>query len=514
VNRHIAKALLDDAFYQVLDNKVFRLLVILSIGLVLPTFLIGFREDGIHVLFGWKTFTYGDLFSGFGGSRTPATRDLHIFFVQTFQSLIVQNLAGTIGLVFCIAATAFFVPRMLEKGAADTLFSKPVSRIVLLLARYVAGLLFVGVLSFVLVLGMHIGLLVTSGYSDPGFLWSALTLVYIFALVHAFSTLVAVFTRSSVAAILFTLMLYTVNGCVQPAWVQKEWRFERRAMKVEADDESEKTKEEPPTPAIIAVLIDVLDTWHWIMPKTNDADVLTVKLRTVVAGREQVLFDPTGKLSVVKDPPGLVRQDKSETVELAREPAVWTANGDDGAEVARITISRRSRSVEKPDAPEKARKANQSANAAANDFLKSLAGKSEVQGKPQKTREPSAGREFSMMPSLDRQVVRWSENGPHGLVSREHAFFSVDDWMYEVDSTLQTEWQSREDRGELVTRFFEGFHIQRDSAADLEPKEWYEKKFGWTAPFKYNAFVSLGTSIAFALILLGIAGWRLKRIDF
>lgn len=512
MNRHIAKALLDDAFYQVLDNKVFRLLVILSMCLVLPTFLVGIREDGIHVLFGWKTFTYADFFSGFGAGRTAPTRDLHIVFIQTIQSLLVQNLAGTIGLVFCIAATAFFVPRMLEKGAADTLFSKPVSRSVLLLARYVAGLLFVGVLSFLLVLGMHIGLLVTSGYSDPGFLWSALTLVYIFALVHAFSTLVAVFTRSSVAAILFTLMLYTVNGCVQPVWVQKEWRIERQAMKVEADEETEKVKEEPPT--IVRVLVGVLDTWHWIMPKTNDADVLTVKLRTVVAGREQVLFDPNGKLSVAKDPPGLVRQDKTEKVDLAREPAVWTATGDDGTEVARITISRRNRVIEKPGAADKARKSLQTANTAANEFLKSLEGKPEVQGKPLKTREPSSGREFSMLPSLDRQVVRWNENGPHGPGLRERAFFPVDDWMYEVDSTMLADWQGREEHAEVVLRFFDGLQIQRDSAADLEPKEWYEKRFGWTAAFKYNAFVSLGTSIAFALIMLGIAAWRLKRIDF
>ena len=206
MNRIMAKALLADAFYQVLDNKVFRLLVLLSIGLVAPTFLVGFREDGVHFLFGWKTFTYKEFVSAFG-VPVPEIHDIHVAVIQQVQAIFVGGLAGTIGILFCIAATAFFVPRMLEKGAADTLFSKPVARFVLLLARYVAGLLFVGVLAFVLVLGMHIGLLVTSGYSDPGFLWSALTLVYIFALVHAFSTLIAVYTRSSVAAILFTLML-------------------------------------------------------------------------------------------------------------------------------------------------------------------------------------------------------------------------------------------------------------------------------------------------------------------
>ena len=39
MNTHTARALLDDAVYQVLDNRVFRLLTIIVIGIVAPTFL-------------------------------------------------------------------------------------------------------------------------------------------------------------------------------------------------------------------------------------------------------------------------------------------------------------------------------------------------------------------------------------------------------------------------------------------------------------------------------------------
>ena len=42
-----------------------------------------------------------------------------------------------------------------------------------------------------MVLGVHAGLTVVSGYSDPGFLWGLVTLTYVFSLVHAFSTAVA-----------------------------------------------------------------------------------------------------------------------------------------------------------------------------------------------------------------------------------------------------------------------------------------------------------------------------------
>ncbi|MBI3628228.1 MAG: branched-chain amino acid ABC transporter permease [Candidatus Rokubacteria bacterium] len=147
MKRVVARALLQDAFSQVMDNKVFRLLVLASITLIAPAFLIGFREDGIHILFGWKSITYAALFDTVS-APVPHVKDLNVYVIQGVQTAIVQGLAGGLGILFCIAATAFFVPRMLEKGAADTLFTKPLSRVVLLLSRYVAGLIFVGALSF------------------------------------------------------------------------------------------------------------------------------------------------------------------------------------------------------------------------------------------------------------------------------------------------------------------------------------------------------------------------------
>ena len=59
-------ALFQDALYQVLDNWVFRILAVLTGCLVLVTFLIGFREDEVVLLFGLKTWSYADLTHNFG----------------------------------------------------------------------------------------------------------------------------------------------------------------------------------------------------------------------------------------------------------------------------------------------------------------------------------------------------------------------------------------------------------------------------------------------------------------
>ncbi|MDP6838226.1 MAG: hypothetical protein QF724_04750, partial [Planctomycetota bacterium] len=174
MNKSTASALLLDAFYQVLDDKIFRLLVILTIAMVAPTVLVGFQEEHISVLFGLKEYPYDTLVQFFG-MRLSADAEPNVFIIQSLQTLVIEGLAGTLGIVFCIAATAFFIPRILEKGAADTTFSRPVSRLTLLLSRYFSGLLFVTILAVILIGGMHLGFLIFSGYSDPGFLWSVPT---------------------------------------------------------------------------------------------------------------------------------------------------------------------------------------------------------------------------------------------------------------------------------------------------------------------------------------------------
>src|SRR5258706_5286091 len=261
MNKPIARALFLDAYYQVLDNKVFRLLAIVASLLVLPTFVLGASEQGLVILYGVKTVPWEDIGWLVGGLRN------HALIVQRYQDIVVGGLAGTIGILFAIAATAFFVPRMLEKGAADVVFSRPVSRHVLLLARYCAGVLFVAILSTALVLGMHIGLLLVSGTSDPAFLWSVATIVYVYTLVHSVSLLMGVLTRSSVAAILMTILFFSFNGCIHQSWIGSEYYREQQRL-----EQEEKAKEgAPPEEGKIGggplFLFRLVVGLHFLLPK-------------------------------------------------------------------------------------------------------------------------------------------------------------------------------------------------------------------------------------------------------
>jgi hypothetical protein len=49
---------------------------------------------------------------------------------------------------------------------------------------------------------------------------------------------------------------------------------------------------------------------------------------------------------------------------------------------------------------------------------------------------------------------------------------------------------------------------------ELDPWKIYGRRFGWRAPPPYNAWLSIGTTLAFAGLALSLAWWRLARIDF
>lgn len=500
MNATIAKALLEDAWRQVVDNKVFRLLVILVLVPIATSFLIGFHQDRIELLWGWREVPYDRLtqFLGPGGSHTA---DLRAAVIQAFQAGIVSFFGGFVGVIFCISATAFFVPRMMEKGAADMLFSKPVGRFTLLLSRYVAGILFVGTLAFLLVLGMYAGFRIVSGYDDPGFLWGALTLVYLYGILYAFTIAVATVTRSSTAAILLSLILFLFSGCIHRGWMFKEFATEQRvASELEDQAEAETPKSEAQiraegaadNPAFVNFLLGLLDALHYALPKTTEAAILTEKLKRDLARRPPVFEEPEAGLYVQDAPEDFVRGEGTGEGVLA----AWTKPSAGGGPPDRVLLRREARTNAE------GRRILTSRRAQA--MQKELASSTEDGTEPALDETDVAGR---TAPRL-----RWTEARDGGRVLRERVFFSIGDWFYVADFELDANAWKDEQRDRLSSRFLRGWSL--DVGGPSTPDEWLERRFEWDAPLRYNLFFSIGSSLAFALLMLAIAGLELRRADF
>ncbi len=523
MNAPILQALVLDAWQQVLDNKVFRLLVGVAILLVAPTFLIGFHSTHVEFLWGLGSISYADMVSLLPAEFQGITGQIEepgIRLIQILQDLIVSSFAGTLGVVLAIAATSFFVPRMLERGAADTLFSKPVPRWALLASRYVSGLLFVAVLSFLLVLGMYLGFRVTSGYDDPGFLWSALTLVYLYSALHAFSLLVATLTRSSVAAILLTIVLFSFSGCVHAAWVQKEQvendqRFQtilaasalREAALEEArtsaadtgsaeGGEAASTASEETGGVILERLKLALDVLHYVLPKTNDASVLIRKLKRSFEPMF-ALEDPAGQLVIEHRLRGWTLTSPGKR-DLAASPAVWVPADGDLTSPYSLRLARRSRLVE-----EGGRTRTRTTLSMASELLEEL------------RRDPAvrdAAREPLRLAGTQAHLVSWKLGEGEATLQRERWLFGYRDWVFELDATLPDLPPGQEDNDRWRRDLRR--HLELGEDAGLQGSFWYERQFTLDAPWRYNPLFSIGSTLLFTLTSLLLAAWKLRRIDF
>lgn len=487
MNPNIAKALFRDALAQVVDNKMFRLLVVLMMFFVVPTFVIGVREDGFVILFNWEK-PYVEFFAYFGETNLPP--NVHEVLIRAFQAVLVDGLAGVFGILFSVAATAFFLPRMLEKGAADTVFSKPVSRFTLMLSRYFAGVLFVSILATMLVGGMYFGLLLVSGYNDPGFLWTILTLIYLFAVFHAVSILLGVFTRSSVAAILLTLMFFVFNGCVHNAWRATELG----RGKVEVADAEEAAEEEAAKSAsdrLLDGLVTGLNVLHYTLPKTSDASLIANKLRKSVEVRNMELVDPDTDLTIRSAPRGYERDVRSS---LAREGVTWIAPAPDGADEATIRLSRSS--------------VDEASRAATAKALRSEL--REVEG----VEDHESRRD--LLANRRADVFRWEEDRAGAMRAREAWIFQGAQWVYRVEIDADSAWAAETNQEEVFAGFLDGFSFGDEDGDPFEmgARDPYERKFGWDAEWKYNAFFSIGSTLAFIAAMLAIAWLKLRRIDF
>lgn len=268
MNVVVLRALFLDAWYQVLDNRVFRAVAFLTALPIALSFAVGFREEELVILFGWKEIQYAELFRMFDMNvGTAGLGQARALMIETLADRVVGFLTGSLGVVVALAATAFFVPRTLERGAAEVLFARPIPRVLVYASRYVAGLLFVGLLSAVLLSGVFAGLRVSSDYSYFGLFWALPTVLYVFAVVHAISMMIGVWTRSSPAAILLTLAFFIGNGCVHTGWKVKETLLGE--VTSPADE---------PGPTLQA-FYSAVDGAHLVLPKTGDADEIVDIIR-------------------------------------------------------------------------------------------------------------------------------------------------------------------------------------------------------------------------------------------
>jgi ABC-type transport system involved in multi-copper enzyme maturation permease subunit len=128
-----------------------------------------------------------------------------------------------------IFATAHLVPRMQEKGTIDLYLSRPVSRVKLLMSRYLAGLLLAASNIFYLILSMWLIVMWKTHVVHPKFLMAAVIILFVVATLLAFAFLVGVVTSSTAVSIMSSYAIFFFGLMLAghdrfAAVVSKQWQ--------------------------------------------------------------------------------------------------------------------------------------------------------------------------------------------------------------------------------------------------------------------------------------------------
>jgi ABC-type transport system involved in multi-copper enzyme maturation permease subunit len=172
--------------------------------------------------------------------------------IGMIENVLVGYIGSTIAVLVSIVISAFFIPNMLRKGSVDLLLVKPISRVSLLLYKFVGGLTFIFLNTVVAVVGVWAALGLRSGVWAVSFLETILILTFFFAILYSVSTLFGVLTRSPIAAILLTVGVWAVFfiiGLIH-SFMEQFRSLDRVAQAIQAKlgDEGVKALEAPDAP--------------------------------------------------------------------------------------------------------------------------------------------------------------------------------------------------------------------------------------------------------------------------
>ncbi len=159
----------------------------------------------------------------------------------------------TIGLFLSLFSTADIIPSIMTKGRLDLYLARPVSRAQLLIGKYLGAVFVVTANIVYAIVGIWLVIGFKTGVWNVYFLYSGLTIVFMFAVLYAVLTLIGVFSKSTSVLIIAVYLLISIS----PVLAQRDKIF---------------------LFPLGIVWETVIDALYWIVPKYYELTVMTHEL--------------------------------------------------------------------------------------------------------------------------------------------------------------------------------------------------------------------------------------------
>ncbi|MBX3410413.1 MAG: ABC transporter permease subunit [Phycisphaeraceae bacterium] len=193
-------ALFIDAYRELNARRLFWITMALNVLAVAAVAIMGINERGITLLH-WEF-------------PLPMINSTNIapslFYKFIFVQIGIPVWLTWVATVLALVSTASMIPDFIAGGAIELTLSKPVSRVRLLLTKFATGLLFVALQVTVFTLGVFLVIGLRGNEWEPR-LWLAVPIVLLFfSYLYSVMMLLGLLTRSTIASLLLTLLVWFV----------------------------------------------------------------------------------------------------------------------------------------------------------------------------------------------------------------------------------------------------------------------------------------------------------------
>jgi hypothetical protein len=193
-------AMLLDGYRELNSKRMFWIVLFLS-GLVVISFAaVGVRDEKL-------TFLWFD-------TPVPVPFDAADLYRMLFSALGISVWLAFAATILALISTASIFPDFISGGSIDLYLSKPISRLRLFVTKYVTGLLFVALQVAIFATASYVVIGVRGGVWEGGIFLAIPLVVCFFSYLYAVSVLAGVVTRSTLAAVLLTVLFWFFLFCL------------------------------------------------------------------------------------------------------------------------------------------------------------------------------------------------------------------------------------------------------------------------------------------------------------
>lgn len=150
------------------------------------------------------TYLGFDTFGKLPFSKEQADSFIRQWVISTLMSTVV----GIAGIIAAILVTSTIIPQMFEPGSITLLLSKPVSRSLLFIAKFLGGCAFILLNVAYLVTGLWLILGTRFGIWNQGMLWCIPIFMFMFLIYYAVSALTGLVWKSPVISVVMTVLFW------------------------------------------------------------------------------------------------------------------------------------------------------------------------------------------------------------------------------------------------------------------------------------------------------------------